>query len=83
MGRNGLCGVCEGGLVKKLAVIALCLFSSIATAKEIEEVVVVARQFRIVLISVKDTHRYNPITRSWYFYEKKASEKTEERKGRA
>ena len=71
--------------MKRLAVLALCLFSSLANAKDIEEVVVVARQFRIVLISIQDTHQYNPITRMWYYDAKMEAEalKKAEDEGRA
>ena len=56
--------------MKKWALCALCFFSSMAQANDIEEVVVVARQVRIVLLNIVDTHRYNPVTQKWYPDEK-------------
>jgi len=56
--------------MKKWALCALCFFSSMAQANDIEEVVVVARQVRIVLLNIVDTHRYNPVTQRWYPDEK-------------
>lgn len=32
-----------------------------------EEMVVVARQVRIVLLSINETHRYDAFTRSWIY----------------
>ena len=57
--------------MKKWALCALCFFSSMAQANDIEEVVVVARQVRVVLLSIVDTHRYNPVTQKWYYDEEK------------
>ena len=53
--------------MKRLVVLGLCLLSSLASAKEIEEVVVVARQVKVILINIKETHRFNPITQKWYY----------------
>jgi len=53
--------------MKKWAIIALCLTSSLASAKEIEEVLVVGRQFKIVLTSIQQTHKQNPLTGNWYY----------------
>ena len=53
--------------MKKLALTALCFFSSFAQASDIEEVVVVARQVRIVLLSIVDTHRYDARTQMWVY----------------
>ena len=64
--------------MKKWAVIALCFLSSMATAKDIEEVVVKARKINIVLIRLADNHKQNPITRNWYYVaqeEKKQKDK--------
>jgi hypothetical protein len=62
--------------MKHLAVVALCLFSTFASASEIEEVVVKARQVRIVFIKLSENHRQNPITGNWYYVEEKKEEKT-------
>ena len=53
--------------MKKWAIIALCLTSSLTSAKEIEEVLVVGRQFKIVLTSIQQTHKQNPLTGNWYY----------------
>ena len=63
--------------MKHLAIVAVCLFSSFASASEIEEVVVKARQVKIVLTKLSENHRQNPVTRNWYYVE----EKKEENKG--
>ena len=61
--------------MKNLAVIALCLLSSFASAKEIEEVVVKARQIKIVLNwKLGEQHKQNPITGNWYYAEPKKKE---------
>ena len=62
--------------MKHLAVVALCLFSTFASASEIEEIVVKARQVRIVFIKLSENHRQNPITGDWYYVEEKKEEKT-------
>jgi hypothetical protein len=62
--------------MKHLAIVALCLFSTFASASEIEEVVVKARQVRVVLIKLSENHRQNPITGDWYYVEEKKEEKT-------
>ena len=62
--------------MKHLAIVALCLFSTFASASEIEEVVVKARQVRIVFIKLSENHRQNPITGDWYYVEEKKEEKT-------
>ena len=62
--------------MKHLAVVALCLFSTFASASEIEEVVVKARQVRIVFIKLSENHRQNPITGNWHYVEEKKEEKT-------
>lgn len=53
--------------MKKWAIIALCLFSGYASAKDIEEVVVVGRQMKVVLVALQSNHRQNPITGNWYY----------------
>jgi len=53
--------------MKKLAITALCFFSSLSQASDMEEMVVVARQVRIVLLSINETHRYDAFTRSWIY----------------
>lgn len=65
--------------MKHLAIVALCLFPSLASANttDIEEIVVKARQVKIVLESLSKTHKQNPITGDWYYVEKKESEKSE------
>lgn len=68
--------------MKKLAVMALCFFSSIAQASDMEEVVVVARQIRIVLLAIHDTHRYDVFSKVWVYdaaMEKAAMAKLEKR----
>ena len=68
--------------MKKLAIMALCFFSSIAQASDIEEVVVVARQIRIVLVALHETHRYDAFSKVWVYdaaMEKAAMAKLEER----
>lgn len=62
--------------MKHLAIVALCLFSTFASASEIEEVVVKARQVRVVLIKLSENHRQNPLTGDWYYVEEKKEEKT-------
>jgi len=62
--------------MKHLAVVALCLFSTFASASEIEEVVVKARQVRVVLVKLSENHRQNPLTGDWYYVEEKKEEKT-------
>jgi hypothetical protein len=53
--------------MKNLAVIALCFLSTFASADEIEEVVVKARQVKIVMEKLSETHKQNPITGDWYY----------------
>ena len=62
--------------MKHLAIVALCLFSTIASASEIEEVVVKARQVRIVLIKLSENHSQDPVTGLWHYVEEKKEEKT-------
>jgi len=64
--------------MKNMAIFALCLISSFASASDIEEVVVKARHIRIVLHSLADNHKQNPITGNWY-YVKEVKEKQEDK----
>jgi hypothetical protein len=57
--------------MKNLAILALCLVSSFASANEIEEVVVKARQVKIVFQKLVENHRQNPITGNWHYVEEK------------
>jgi len=58
--------------MKKLAIIALCFFSSFASAKDIEEVVVKARQVKVVLDwKLSENHKKNPVTGNWHYIEEK------------
>lgn len=57
--------------MKNMVVLALCLVSSFVSADEIEEVVVKARQVKIVMEKISENHRQNPITGNWYYVEKK------------
>lgn len=57
--------------MKNLAILALCLVSSFASANEIEEVVVKTRQVKIVFEKLAENHRQNPITGNWYYVEEK------------
>lgn len=53
--------------MKKLAIAAICFFSSFAQASDIEEMVVVARQIRIVLLAINETHHYDAYSKSWIY----------------
>ena len=67
--------------MKKLAIAALCFFSSFAQASDMEEMVVVARQIRIVLLAINETHRYDVFSKTWHYdaaMEKAALAKLEE-----
>ena len=58
--------------MKNWAIICLCLFSSFASAHEIEEVVVKARQVKIVIDwKLSEKHKQNPITGNWYYVAEK------------
>lgn len=63
--------------MKNLAVIALCFLSSLATASDIEEVVVKARKLEIVLIKLAENHKRNPITGNWYYVAEEKKKKQE------
>lgn len=61
--------------MRKALFFILCVFSSIATAeREMEEVKVTARPFRIMLEHISMSHKYNAITNRWYFIETKQTE---------
>ena len=55
--------------MKNLAVIALCLFSSVVSAKDIEELVVTAKRVRVVIEHISSNHKQNPITGNWHYVE--------------
>ena len=62
--------------MKNLAVVALCFLSSFASANEIEEVVVKARQVKLVIEwKLAEKHKQNPVTGDWYYVEEKVKEK--------
>lgn len=61
--------------MKKLAIAALCFFSSLASANDVEEIVIIAKRLEITMIKISETHKQNPITGSWHYVEKK-KEKT-------
>jgi hypothetical protein len=62
--------------MKNMAVAAFCFLSSFASANEIEEVVVKARQVKLVIEwKLAEKHKQNPITGNWYYVEKKVKEK--------
>ena len=54
--------------MKNWAIICLCFFSTFASATEIEEVVVKARQVKIIMDwKLSEKHKQNPITGNWYY----------------
>lgn len=53
--------------MKRLAVVAMCLLSSFANAKDIEEVVVKAQRIRIVIDHISKHHKQNPFTGNWHY----------------
>lgn len=64
--------------MRKTVFCILCFLSSIATAeREMEEVKVTARPFRIMLEHISMTHKYNAITNRWYYV---ATKQTEEKR---
>ena len=66
--------------MKNWAIICLCLFSSFASANEIEEVAVKARQIKVVIDwKLSENHKQNPITGNWYY----VAEKKDDRKTKA
>lgn len=60
--------------MKNWAIVALCLFSSFASANEMEEIVVKARQVRIVLQKLSDVHVQDPVTKEWHYVERQEKE---------
>lgn len=62
--------------MRKLAVVALCFFSSFSSAKDIEEVVVKARQIELVIVKLSENHKKNPITGNWHYIEEKKKKET-------
>lgn len=62
--------------MKNWAILCLCLFSSFSSATEIEEVVVKARQVKIIMDwKLSEKHKQNPITGNWYYVAEKNVEK--------
>jgi hypothetical protein len=61
--------------MKRLAIVALCFFSSLTSAKDIEEVVVKARQIELVIAKLSENHKQNPITGNWHYIEEKKKKK--------
>lgn len=58
--------------MKAMAIVALCFLSSFASANSLEEVVVKARQVKIVVDwKLSDKHKQNPVTKDWYYVEEK------------
>ena len=55
--------------MRNLAIIALCLFSSVVSAKDIEELVVTAKRLRVVIEHVSTNHKQHPITGNWHYVE--------------
>ena len=54
--------------MKNWTIICFCLLSSFSSAAEIEEVVVKARQVKIVIDwKLSEKHKQNPITGNWYY----------------
>lgn len=66
--------------MKRLAIIALCFFSSFASAKDIEEVVVKARQIELVIAKLSETHKQDPETGNWHYIEEKKEKETPKKK---
>jgi hypothetical protein len=63
--------------MKNWAIVALCFFSSLASANDFEEVVVKARQVKVVLEwKLAENHKQNPITGNWHYVEKEQDSKT-------
>jgi hypothetical protein len=60
--------------MKNMALVALCFFSTFATASDIEEVVVKARRVSIVLEKLAETHVQDPKTGEWHYVEKREVE---------
>ena len=60
--------------MKNLAIVALCFFSTFASASDIEEVVVKARHVRIVMVKLAETHVQDPKTGDWHYVEERKVE---------
>ena len=60
--------------MKNMALVALCFFSTFATASDIEEVVVKARHTRIVMIKLAENHVQDPKTGDWHYVEERKVE---------
>jgi hypothetical protein len=67
--------------MKKLAIVALCFFSSFSSAKDIEEVVVKARQVELVIAKLSENHKQNPVTGNWHYVEEKKEERNTQERG--
>lgn len=65
--------------MRKLAIVAFCFLSSLASATEIEEIVVKARRIEIILTELSENHKQDSKTGDWYYVEEK-KEKEENRK---
>lgn len=63
--------------MRNLAIIALCLFSSVVSAKDIEELVVTAKRLRVVIEHVSTNHKQHPITGNWHYVEQVQVEEPE------
>lgn len=57
--------------MKRLAILALCFFSSLSCAKDLEEVKVTARRIEIVMQKLCENHEQDPKTGHWHYVEKK------------
>ena len=55
----------------KLAIFALCCFSSFVSAADIEEVKVTARRIEVIMVKLSENHKQDPITGNWHYVEKK------------
>ena len=66
--------------MRKLSLMCLCFFSSFATAGEMEEVVIKARQVNVVLMKLSLHHKQNPFTGSWSYVTPKQEEDDREEK---
>jgi len=58
--------------MKNLAIVALCFLSTFASANDIEEVVVKARQVKVIIDwKLSDKHKQDPITGDWHYVEER------------
>lgn len=60
--------------MKNWAIVAFCFLSSLASATEIEEIVVKARRIEIILIELSKNHEQDPKTGDWHYVEKEEKE---------